>query len=1005
MDQSDLQTPQNQTLVDETINSSLNIGSDTDETKQTAVEETELTSTVDTPSTDLQIPQAADTTQSSTGPLVSPPVVSIPQNVPSVTPPMYSQMHYQSTPILHDQERAALQQQIQELFCMQQTQEIQDKTKRLQERLNLLQQHETTDQCNGGSQCILQTPLFTMIDSPQVSSTTGRGRARSSNKPRKPRMKKADRLAAQAAAKAAAAQGISTSGDDVIMSDTSQSQTQAAAAPSSTLPVSEDSVTAGTGLTGEETELNTTMDVSQDVVPALDTSTDASGKKIKKPRKPRQSKADRLPREKKRRDDPDKPKKKRGRKIVSGENSLDNSVTQDNQDSTQLSKSSIDENQSLASLMHTQNSSDACPPTKMTETDTEMNEVTDFDDIPGSKIDVKEMSMLKDDGEDLDGSKRSVEESENMESTDPENTQSTPNKKRRPYRKCPEGQDRRRRAFRGRGKGRPPPRGRRGRIQITVDSDQEDDLVTTPPQSPEQMEGEIDSSKRRSARNTARKKYTDDIMLRFSDDESGIVSPSPSRKNKEKKGDTEGEAKNPESEDTERGVTTTEGQGAEEQQLLAEVEKPEELIGKPNYVYINTSDEDNMVVQFVLAQRMGKRELKPESLLPLPSTAVVVKEEKSEIDETSKQETESPTEESGVVKKEEIDEAVEKMETDDKSAETVKEEEEPTEDEQKNEEPSEGEPKNEEPEKEEKSEEIVIEEVLKETSEIAETTKEKIEEASEEKIVEGTEKEAEKEKEAVPDKTEKMEVDDSQSTEESKTVEAETALAPETTETTVEDKKSDLELEAPVDEKGNSETKEGEVPSELDEPLPGSSTDPEKEDEEKREPVFVEVEEFLVKYRNFSYLHCEWRTEEELLKGDKRVSNKIRRFQQKQAHQLCIFDNIEDEPFNPDFVEVDRVLDVSEHTDDEGNTVKHYLVKWKSLSYEDSTWELEEDVDEIKIKQFEVFNKLPPRSEWRSKKRPHPENWKKLDQTPVYNGGNTLRPYQLEGECQTKSYN
>lgn len=167
--------------------------------------------------------------------------------------------------------------------------------------------------------------------------------------------------------------------------------------------------------------------------------------------------------------------------------------------------------------------------------------------------------------------------------------------------------------------------------------------------------------------------------------------------------------------------------------------------------------------------------------------------------------------------------------------------------------------------------------------------------------------------------------------------------------------------------------------------------------EEKKEPVFIDVEEYFVKYRNFSYLHCEWRTEDELFKGDKRVGNKIKRFLQKQQQQLNIFESLDEESFNPDFVEVDRVLDVSEHTDDDGKTVKHYLVKWKSLPYEDCTWELEDDVDLPKIEQYYKFNKIPPKSEWKTKKRPHPDQWKALDESPRYKGGNSLRPYQLEG--------
>ena len=48
------------------------------------------------------------------------------------------------------------------------------------------------------------------------------------------------------------------------------------------------------------------------------------------------------------------------------------------------------------------------------------------------------------------------------------------------------------------------------------------------------------------------------------------------------------------------------------------------------------------------------------------------------------------------------------------------------------------------------------------------------------------------------------------------------------------------------------------------------------------------------------------------------------------------------------------MLDASEHTDDDtGLTTKHYLVKWRSLPYEDCTWELEADVDPVKIKDYD----------------------------------------------------
>ncbi len=161
----------------------------------------------------------------------------------------------------------------------------------------------------------------------------------------------------------------------------------------------------------------------------------------------------------------------------------------------------------------------------------------------------------------------------------------------------------------------------------------------------------------------------------------------------------------------------------------------------------------------------------------------------------------------------------------------------------------------------------------------------------------------------------------------------------------------------------------------------------------------IEVEEYYVKYKNFSYLHCEWRTEEELLRGDKRIPAKLKRFHQKKAQSANMFEFLEEDLFNPDYIEVDRVLDKAEHTDaGTGKVTRNFLVKWKALPYEDSTWELEEDVDPNKIKHYEVINKFPVKPDtFKGKKKPRPGEWKKLEESPVYLNGNTLREYQLEG--------
>jgi len=301
----------------------------------------------------------------------------------------------------------------------------------------------------------------------------------------------------------------------------------------------------------------------------------------------------------------------------------------------------------------------------------------------------------------------------------------------------------------------------------------------------------------------------------------------------------------------------------------------------------------------------------------------------------------------------------------------------------------------------------------------------------------------------------------------------------------------------------------------------------------------IEVEEFYVKYKNLSYLHCDWRTLEELEKGDRRVIQKIKRYKQKKDNSN-LFSFMDEEPFDLQYCEVDRILAVNEveemvpdceddtkvetdppsktstetkasekadqqdelgstgrdnesvpsvpvlsqpgqdaehkqedadgtrvnqQTQDLGTDVaedvetcpeearedkppqesqvisdktdevdvksssdkvetgaetetieasaasedavapkkmkkkisRHYLVKWRGLSYEESTWELEDDLDPEKIKHFERFKDPPPKSKWKSVRRPKPEEWVRKEVSPIYKNNNTLREYQLEG--------
>ena len=141
------------------------------------------------------------------------------------------------------------------------------------------------------------------------------------------------------------------------------------------------------------------------------------------------------------------------------------------------------------------------------------------------------------------------------------------------------------------------------------------------------------------------------------------------------------------------------------------------------------------------------------------------------------------------------------------------------------------------------------------------------------------------------------------------------------------------------------------------------------------------IELFLIKWRNLSYLHCSWESNEDLVK--KEGSHMKQKMQVSDLLMLILieqrFYRSENEAiaesqvygidvyFNPEFTEVDRVLDVriiqedteqpltvSNNSDlDEllieeeygrkGMFMKEYLIKWKGLAYCDISWECYDD--------------------------------------------------------------
>jgi chromodomain-helicase-DNA-binding protein 7 len=175
----------------------------------------------------------------------------------------------------------------------------------------------------------------------------------------------------------------------------------------------------------------------------------------------------------------------------------------------------------------------------------------------------------------------------------------------------------------------------------------------------------------------------------------------------------------------------------------------------------------------------------------------------------------------------------------------------------------------------------------------------------------------------------------------------------------------------------------------------------------------IEVEEFYVKYKNFSYLHCEWRSRDELFVTDKRIDQKIKRFKIKKQQQPqydwgtdetgagSLYNNEDDELFNPEYTVVDRVLDVFDMQVPTNIELKirYFLIKWKSLPYDECTWELEQDINK-NIKKIELFykqHKQIPEIHQKQVQRPRPDKWLQLKESRFYKNGNQLREYQLEG--------
>lgn len=145
--------------------------------------------------------------------------------------------------------------------------------------------------------------------------------------------------------------------------------------------------------------------------------------------------------------------------------------------------------------------------------------------------------------------------------------------------------------------------------------------------------------------------------------------------------------------------------------------------------------------------------------------------------------------------------------------------------------------------------------------------------------------------------------------------------------------------------------------------------------------------EFLVKYKTRSHIHAEW-VPQVVIERAKLGKQRLQRFLAKDPE--CD----PDMPFEPEYVEVDRVLDREERD----GTV-FYFVKWQGLPYNESTWESSEEVNDAQaVAEYERHNIEPTVIVDYNAPTPRPAPGEWRERTDIeFKDGNQLRSYQLEG--------
>lgn len=151
-------------------------------------------------------------------------------------------------------------------------------------------------------------------------------------------------------------------------------------------------------------------------------------------------------------------------------------------------------------------------------------------------------------------------------------------------------------------------------------------------------------------------------------------------------------------------------------------------------------------------------------------------------------------------------------------------------------------------------------------------------------------------------------------------------------------------------------------------------------------PAALGKREYLVKWEATSYLHVEWVPRSRISK----YRQKLRRYENQLERNLAEGIEEPDEPFDPRYVEVQRVIGYFKDEDGE----EWFMCKWEELPYSESTWELRKDINDDKvIEEYFKWSKVPPPPPTRPSAKDHSN----LAEGLKYCNENELRSYQLEG--------